>query len=229
MDASPIRCVAVFEARTEDSLEHNQALWTANDPFPAAAREFGASRYVRSLSRRTDERAWRPRTRLGAAQFWLDDLDQALKLGEALKKRRLVADNRLLADAHAMVLVTRERPVIPNPNREAVGDNLRALFFIKRKPGMSIADYQAHWLNVHGALVVGTPGIIRYIQCHVAPESYDALAPEYDGMVEMTWSDEAGRAANNASSHAKAQADDLPNLFDLKAGMRFFVEEETLI
>ena len=35
-----------------------------------------------------------------------------------------------------------------------------------RKPGMSVEDFQAHWLGTHGPIVARIPGIRRYAQCH---------------------------------------------------------------
>jgi hypothetical protein len=48
-------------------------------------------------------------------------------------------------------------------------------------------------------------------------------------MAEMIWSDAAAHAAFESSPQSRVeQANDLPNLFDLKAGFRFFVAEETV-
>src|SRR5438094_297519 len=67
---------------------------------------------------------------------------------------------------------------------------IKLMAIAKRKQGMPVAVFQKHWREVHGPLVVeGLPGLRRYVQCHVLPETYGtARAPDYDGVPEA-WFD----------------------------------------
>jgi uncharacterized protein (TIGR02118 family) len=75
---------------------------------------------------------------------------------------------------------------------------IRLEFALRRKPGMSRADFQHYWRDVHGPLVAKqstTLRIHRYIQLHTLDDPInEALAvarggmePEYDGVAELWW------------------------------------------
>jgi uncharacterized protein (TIGR02118 family) len=67
---------------------------------------------------------------------------------------------------------------------------VKGLFLVKRKPGMSVAEFQDYWRTKHAPLVPRTPHLLRYVQCHVLPETYDSdTPPTYDGVAELWWPD----------------------------------------
>jgi len=55
---------------------------------------------------------------------------------------------------------------------------------------MSVAEFQDYWRNRHAPLVPRTPHLLRYVQCHVLPETYESdTPPAYDGVAELWWPD----------------------------------------
>jgi len=108
---------------------------------------------------------------------------------------------------------------------------IRLEFALRRKPGMSRAEFQEYWRERHGPLVARhstTLAIHRYIQLHTLDDPInDALAearggmePEYDGVAELWWtspdafaafSSEAGQAAAMELLEDEQQFIDLPN------------------
>lgn len=66
----------------------------------------------------------------------------------------------------------------------------RKFIFMQRKPGVSWADFSAHWQGPHAALIANTPVFwerftLTYIQNHVRPEAIGRFAvPSWDGVVE---------------------------------------------
>lgn len=93
---------------------------------------------------------------------------------------------------------------------------IRLTFVLRRQPGMSRADFQGYWREVHGPLVAKHAtdlAIHRYVQVHTLDDPInDQLAdarggmePVYDGVAEVWWTKretlvkasgtEAGRAA----------------------------------
>lgn len=66
---------------------------------------------------------------------------------------------------------------------------------VKRKPGMSPAEFHRYWKDVHGSLVLSVPEFMRhfhkYVQCHQIAETFTdtpgAVSP-YDGIAEV-WAD----------------------------------------
>ena len=93
---------------------------------------------------------------------------------------------------------------------------IRLTFVLRRKPGMSRAEFQQYWREVHGPLVARHAtdlAMHRYVQVHTLDDPInDQLAgarggmePVYDGVAEVWWTNrealvgtfgtEAGRAA----------------------------------
>lgn len=53
---------------------------------------------------------------------------------------------------------------------------IKLVCFFRRKPGMSVEEFHAHWLESHGPLIANTPELarhlVRYEQNHRLPEDY---------------------------------------------------------
>ncbi|MEQ8230679.1 MAG: EthD domain-containing protein [Gammaproteobacteria bacterium] len=116
---------------------------------------------------------------------------------------------------------------------------IRLEFVLRRKPGMSRAEFQQYWRDVHGPLVARhstTLAIHRYIQLHTLDDPInDALSaarggmePPYDGVAELWWqspddfaafSSEAGKAA------ALELLEDEKNFIDLPQSPLWFAYE----
>jgi uncharacterized protein (TIGR02118 family) len=87
---------------------------------------------------------------------------------------------------------------------------VKVLTFIKRKSGMPVDDFQAYWRTQHPKVVTRLPGIRRYVQSHVLPESYARREPVYDGIAEV-WADDtdAFRAMTKSPAHPDLIADEV--------------------
>lgn len=83
---------------------------------------------------------------------------------------------------------------------------LKLTFCLRRRPGLTLAEFQDYWANKHGPLVRRLQpalGMVRYVQVHrLEGDLADGMrrvrgAPEpYDGVAELWWeSEESFRAA----------------------------------
>jgi uncharacterized protein (TIGR02118 family) len=92
---------------------------------------------------------------------------------------------------------------------------IRLTFVLRRKAGMSLADFQKYWREVHGPLVAKhatTLNILRYVQVHTLEDPInDQLASArggmekpYDGVAELWWTSR-GATSGNASAQAAAK------------------------
>jgi hypothetical protein len=109
---------------------------------------------------------------------------------------------------------------------------IRLVFALRRKPGMSLAEFQDYWLRRHGPLVASFAtdlNILRYVQTHrldtpanaAAQSARGNMEPEYDGVAELWWETEAlleetmvtdaGKAAGAALLEDERKFIDLPN------------------
>jgi len=48
---------------------------------------------------------------------------------------------------------------------------IAAISLMRRQDAVSLARFRRHWLDIHGPLVCGFPGLRRYVQCHVVASS----------------------------------------------------------
>jgi len=101
-----------------------------------------------------------------------------------------------------------------------IGENreehvLKLTFCLRRKPGLSLAEFQDYWLNKHGPLVRRLQpalGMARYVQVHRRDDELGLGlakvrgAPEpYDGVAELWWeSEEAFKASGRTPEGREA-------------------------
>ena len=94
---------------------------------------------------------------------------------------------------------------------------IRITFLLRRKPELSLADFQDYWLNEHGPLVASVASRInalRYVQVHTFDSpANDAMAkarggmePVYDGVAEVYFENRAALVAALESSEGQAAA-----------------------
>ena len=109
---------------------------------------------------------------------------------------------------------------------------IRLVFLLRRKPGMSRADFHAYWRNLHAPLVASVQakiGVLKYVQVHTLDDPMNAgaatarggMEPIYDGVAELWWDSEKvlgdalatdeGRAAGAALLEDERKFIDLPN------------------
>ncbi|MFH1350335.1 MAG: EthD family reductase [Pseudomonadota bacterium] len=67
---------------------------------------------------------------------------------------------------------------------------IKLMSFFKRKPGMSVEDFQAYWRADHADLAVKMGGHRRYVQCHTLLSAYrGGVEPVWDGIAEAWFED----------------------------------------
>jgi uncharacterized protein (TIGR02118 family) len=105
---------------------------------------------------------------------------------------------------------------------------VKVLTFIKRKPGMTVEDFQHYLLTRHPSVVTRLPGVRRYVQSHTLPSSYRKGEPAWDGIAEV-WADdtEALRAMTRSPANADVQADEAQ--FIDRATMGLIVTEDQVV
>lgn len=108
--------------------------------------------------------------------------------------------------------------------------SIKAVFPFKRRSGMSVADFQAHWWHNHGPIAADTEAALYYPQCHPLPECYaNGAQPDYDGVTELHWHDYASADGAMASEQMRVdQATDAKRFTDPDVGMYLAREEVVL-
>jgi uncharacterized protein (TIGR02118 family) len=83
---------------------------------------------------------------------------------------------------------------------------IAAISLMRRRDDVKLAVFRRHWLDVHGPLVCGFPGLRSYVQDHVvAPPAMNALARDMriDGFPILTFDNDDDR---QRAHHSPAMA-----------------------
>ena len=95
---------------------------------------------------------------------------------------------------------------------------IKAIFFIKRKPGMELDAFRSYWLGRHAQLVCKVPGVRRYVQCHTLESAYKKGEPIWDGIAELSYDDTDAMRRVAATPESRAATDDTSNFADMTRG-----------
>jgi len=105
---------------------------------------------------------------------------------------------------------------------------VKAIYLIRRKPGMSGEDFHRYWREVHGPIAARIPGLRRYVQCHAVDAGLGAAA-DYDGAAEV-WFDDMDTLRRAAASPEYAEArEDERRFIDLERVTLVLTEEVPIV
>jgi uncharacterized protein (TIGR02118 family) len=102
---------------------------------------------------------------------------------------------------------------------------VRTVALLGRKEGMTFAEFDAYWRDVHAPLAEKVPGVVRYIQRHIVPNE-ETGEPDngfgIDGLVLLDYESAEAMDAGWATEAGQAALDDVPNFL----GKHFVVTVE---
>jgi uncharacterized protein (TIGR02118 family) len=99
---------------------------------------------------------------------------------------------------------------------------------LKRKPGVSVEQFQRYWRTQHAEIVVRQAGLRRYVQNHALPESYASAEPAFDGVAEAWFDDVDAMRRLAPTREYQAVRDDEPHFLDVPA-MRVLLTDEVVV
>jgi uncharacterized protein (TIGR02118 family) len=118
---------------------------------------------------------------------------------------------------------------------------MKLIYVLRRKPGMSLEEFQRYWRECHGPLVAryaATLGIRRYVQVHtrlpvqpVAPDPLRGPMQEpYDGVAEL-WLDaeSATGTPHERREAARLLAEDEAKFIDFSRSAMWRGEERIFV
>ena len=160
----------------------------------------------------------------GLVELWVDDTAALKEMGKSEGFARVIEDEKVFVDRSTIGLVLTDEHVVIEGDRPHKA--VKQIVMIKRKPGMSPAEFQDYWLNKHAPLVGNPPGLLRYAQSHARLKGYrDGREPTFDGIATMTYeSVEAMKAARHAPGQDKVAAD-AANFLDASKTVAFLAHE----
>ena len=101
------------------------------------------------------------------------------------------------------------------------------VFLVKRRPGMTPAEFGAYWIGSHTPFTARVPGVRAY-RCYPAagPQTTD---PPFDGVAILSFDDEAAYRAAVASPEFAAAIADAPNFQDTGTTTSFIAAEHAIV
>jgi uncharacterized protein (TIGR02118 family) len=126
----------------------------------------------------------------GVAEVWFDAVETAtgLRTNPDYLNGAYKDEPNFIDTAGLTFMLTRENVVVAGPAFAKDTPAVKGVFLVKRKPGLSVAEFQDYWRSKHAPLVPRTPHLLRYVQCHVLSETYESdTPPAYDGVAELWW------------------------------------------
>lgn len=108
---------------------------------------------------------------------------------------------------------------------------IKVVSLLTRKDGLTHEAFVKHWVEIHGPLALGVPGIRRYVQSHITGRRTRADIPEtdvdIDGIAELWYEDEEALRRSSATPEAKRlYADGALFIGRIKS---FVIEEKEII
>jgi uncharacterized protein (TIGR02118 family) len=225
MPNTMIKAVTYLKRRPGMPVEEFQAYWRTQHP-ELVKKLPGLRRYVQSHTLRTGYDKRQPAYD-GIAEVWFDDTKSLRALRETPEMAAVQADEVKFIDRITMGLIITDDYVIKDgPTQPGMA---KGIGFVKRRPGMSVEDFQRHWREIHGSLGLAVPGLRRYEQSHTRLAAYaQGREPKWDG-ISLIWFDDskALRAGMTSPEFKLAQTDD-PNF--IKPGpVPFIITTEHVI
>ncbi len=148
----------------------------------------------------------------GVAETWWESAEVLRSHRDSPHLAGLLADEDVFIDPNnRQSLVVDEIVIVDGEPPEG---SLKQFTWIKRRPDLSLADFQAYWRGTHGPIAGKIPGVVRYVQNHASVRHYGERTPPWDGLPIVHLAGmEAARAAARSPELAATRADE-PNFID---------------
>ncbi len=142
----------------------------------------------------------------GVAEVWFDTRAtlENLPSNPAYIHGAQADEPNFIDTAKLKFLATREHVFIDEIDIKQDTALTKAIFLLRRRPDMSVAQFQEYWISGHAPQIPRDAGILRYVQCHQLPETYDQGEPAYDGVAELSFADDAAFLAYWTSPRIQA-------------------------
>jgi uncharacterized protein (TIGR02118 family) len=201
-----IKAVTFLKRRPGMPVEEFQSYWRTRHPA-VVTKLPGLRRYVQSHTRLAGYKKGEPAYD-GIAEVWFDDTKALRALRDTPEMAALQADEVRFIDRSTMGLIITDDYVIKDG--PASSGMAKGVGFVRRKPTLSVEEFQRHWREVHGPLGAAVPGLRRYVQSHTRLAAYEqGRNPAWDGIAFAWFEDSAAlRAATLTSEYRLAKADD---------------------
>jgi uncharacterized protein (TIGR02118 family) len=147
----------------------------------------------------------------GIAEIWLaneEDQIASLQTDEFLNGARL-DEPKWAAFWRTLLLDTDAHEILPAPVHTGTGTGVKLVRLVKRREGVSLADFRERSLGKHAELVAEVPGLRGYLQGFTRDSWYGLGETVKDAAYQLWFDDAEAAAAALASPQFKRAEEDL--------------------
>jgi uncharacterized protein (TIGR02118 family) len=203
-----LKVCELVKRRPDLSLEEFRTHWSeVHGPIVSAIP--GLRRYVQSHPLMGGYKKG-PLVYDGIAEVWVDDKAALRAMSETAEFAAAKADEPNFIDTAALIELVVDEHVIKDGS--VPDDAIKSIELVTFADGMTPAEGQTYWREVHGPIAREIPSLQRYVQSHVRLGAYDRpQPPPYDGLA-ITWCEsiDAMRAGVDTDAYRRTR-DDEPN------------------
>ncbi len=114
---------------------------------------------------------------------------------------------------------------------------IKVIYCLRRKPGMTVEEFQKYWLETHALIGKKIPGVKRYVQAHTIGGEFQQLLAEahpsgknepFDGVAEL-WFEEEDLRSLPGKPGALAAMQDEANFIDFDRSVIFLATEHVIV
>jgi uncharacterized protein (TIGR02118 family) len=91
---------------------------------------------------------------------------------------------------------------------------IKLVYCITKKPSLTDEQFFHYWESIHGPIGARIPYVRRLVQSRRIMIPGDTRPPDYDGVVELWFDNEAALLTARKSAEWKASSDDEANFID---------------
>ncbi len=219
-----IKAIYFIKRKPEMALADFREYWL-KDHAALVLKVPGLVKYVQSHTMDSGYRKHEP-IYDGIAALWYENLDDMRKTANTpISAATLADDEKFLDMSKFAFILTKERVQKENPIEAGMP---KMVAFLKKRPELSVEQFQAHWNSPHGKLGSAVPGARRYVQCHPVMSSYQkGRTPLWDGVAEVWFENEDAMRSNANTPEYQAVLADEPNF--LAGNAKFIITTERVI
>lgn len=146
----------------------------------------------------------------GCAESWYDTIDDMLAMRNSGAYPKMLADERNFIDPGSTeFLLTQDRVIVDGERKPGM---VKCMVLLKRKPGMTVADFKQYWLEVHAPPITTFAAVRRYVQCPTVELAYAVAEPKWDGCAHIWFDDvESAQRAAKSEEYERIGRADAPN------------------
>jgi hypothetical protein len=162
----------------------------------------------------------------GCPEVWLDSLEAARRLTTMPEYMTgAFIDEPAFMRVRSEGVLVHETVLRDGPRIGRDARLVKALFFLKRSPGVSHRAFVEFWMARETPLLAGGANAVRWVKSTLVLEAYPGGEALYDGVEELWWPDQAAHDAETPPADAR-QVD---QYVDRAASRAMFVDENRVV